>query len=298
MNHDELRAKVESFSQWHYEFDLDGITTPIFRKNHVIRHEQRERYFFDALVDMCGGSLKGLRVLDLGCNGGWWSLKAIEAGADFVAGMDGRQMHIDQANLVFEVKQVDPARYAFSVGNVLTDPWPAGEFDVVLCLGLLYHISKPVELMQRIAAANTDLLVIDTNLIDAGGPYWWSLRERLDDPRNTVDFETVLRPSRKAVVDLAKQFGYNVVPLPVNMTTFRGLRDYMIGERLAFLCAKRTDLSGLKSGPSDSTLPSLDGALRKSLRLARVAVSTVQLNARRGRTVLRHKSPDAVRGSH
>jgi tRNA (mo5U34)-methyltransferase len=295
MNHDELRAKVDNFSQWHYQFDLDGIITPIFDKNHVIRHEQRSRYFFDALVSVCGGSLKGLRVLDLGCNSGWWSLKAIDAGADFVAGIDGRQMHIDQANLVFETKHVDPARYEFSVGNVLTDPWPAGEFDVVLFLGLLYHISKPVELMQRIAAANTDLLVIDTQIIDAGGSYWLSYREPLDEARNAVDFETVLHPSRKAVVDLGKQFGYNVVPLPLNMTSFRGSPDYMIGERLAFLCAKRTDLSRLKSGPSDSALASIDGALRTSLRLTRAAVSTVRVNARR---VLGGKSANTTNGSH
>jgi ribosomal protein L11 methylase PrmA len=41
-------------------------------------------------------------VLDLGCNAGFWSLAAIDAGADLVVGIDGRQMHIDQANLVFE----------------------------------------------------------------------------------------------------------------------------------------------------------------------------------------------------
>ena len=107
MDHDELRDKIAAFPRWHYEFDLDGLVTPIFDKRHVTRHEQRSRYFFDALVDVCGGSLKGLRVLDLGCNAGWWSLKAIDAGCDFVTGIDGRQMHIDQANLVFEAKHVD-----------------------------------------------------------------------------------------------------------------------------------------------------------------------------------------------
>jgi SAM-dependent methyltransferase len=290
MNRDELRARVDSFPQWHYQFDLDGVITPIFDKSHVIRHEQRSHYFFDALVSVCGESLKGRRVLDLGCNSGWWSLKAIDAGADFVAGIDGRQMHIDQANLVFEAKHVDPGRYEFIVGNVLTDPWPVGEFDVVMFLGLLYHISKPVELMQRIAAVNTDLLVIDTQIIDAGGSYWLSFQEPLDEARNAVDFETVLHPSRKAVIDLGKQFGYNVVPLPLNMTSFRGSPDYMIGERLAFLCAKKTDLSRLKSGPSDSALTSIEVALRMSLRLARAGVSAVWLNARRGRIMLDRKS--------
>lgn len=197
MDHDELRAKIASFPRWHYEFDLDGLVTPIFDERHITRHEQRSRYFFDALVDVCGGSLKGLRVLDLGCNAGWWSLKSIDAGCDFVAGIDGRQMHVDQANLVFEAKHVDARRYEFIVGNVLSDPWPAEDFDVILCLGLLYHISKPVELMERIAATKADLVVIDTQIIDAGGSYWLSYREPLNEARNAIDYETVLHPSRK-----------------------------------------------------------------------------------------------------
>src|SRR5450759_3603387 len=97
-----LADRVDAFTQWHYEFDLgDGVVTPIFNRDHVNRHKQRARYFFDPLVNhCCGGSLAGKRVLDVGCNAGYWSLKALEAGADFVLGIDGRKMHVDQANLV------------------------------------------------------------------------------------------------------------------------------------------------------------------------------------------------------
>jgi len=59
----------------------------------------------EPLSELYGGSLKGKRVLDLGCNAGFWSLDALERGADFVLGLDGRRMHIDQANFVFEVKE-------------------------------------------------------------------------------------------------------------------------------------------------------------------------------------------------
>ena len=41
-----------------------------------------------------------------------WSLQALEAGADFVLGVDAEQMHVDQANLVFEAKGADPAAIA------------------------------------------------------------------------------------------------------------------------------------------------------------------------------------------
>ena len=112
-----LRERVAGFPRWHYEFDLGGVRTPIFDRKHVNRHVQRRDYFFAPLVRLCGGSLAGKRVLDLGCNAGFWSLAAIEAGADRVVGIDGRQMHVDQANVVFEAKGVDPARYRFFQGT-------------------------------------------------------------------------------------------------------------------------------------------------------------------------------------
>jgi hypothetical protein len=35
-------------------------------------------------------------------------------------------------------------------------------FDIALCLGLLYHVSKPMELSEKIAAVNIDVPLIDT----------------------------------------------------------------------------------------------------------------------------------------
>ena len=58
----------------------------------VNRHQQRRSYFFDPLVNALGGSLRGRRVLDLGCSAELWSLLALQAGAEFVLGIDGRSM--------------------------------------------------------------------------------------------------------------------------------------------------------------------------------------------------------------
>lgn len=109
-----LRQAIAAFPRWHYEFDLDGVRTPIADPTRINRHKQRKAYFFQPLVEACGGSLAGKRVLDLGCNAGFWSLAAIEAGADFVLGLDGRVMHIEQARLVFAEKRIDPRRYCFA----------------------------------------------------------------------------------------------------------------------------------------------------------------------------------------
>lgn len=252
MERSTIESRVASFSQWHYEFDLDGVRTPINRERDRNRHHERARYFHDQLVAVCGGSLAGKRVVDLGCNAGFWSLKAIEAGCDFVLGVDGRQMHIDQAELVFEVKEVDRARYEFQCANLFDFDFSAyPPFDVVLCLGLLYHVAKPTELFELMSSMNSDLLVVDTTLSLAQGSWIELHKDALDEPRNAVDYSLVFFPSRRAVLDIARQFGYEAVVLRPKPLSWDGMDDYRIGSRRAFLCSKKTDVRAVPADGED-----------------------------------------------
>jgi SAM-dependent methyltransferase len=254
---EQLRERVASFPRWHYEFEFpNGVRTPIFDRDHVNRNEQRKSYFFAPLVRLCGGSLAGKRVLDLGCNAGFWSLAAINAGADFVLGIDGRQMHIDQAHLVFDAKGVEPNRYRFELSDIFDVELRDEPFDIVLCLGLLYHVSKPFELMERIATWNHDLLVIDTRLhVGVRGPYFRMVPQDLDDPRFAVDRAIALHPTSAAVARLVSQYGYRCVMLRPRFTSWTGSGSYREGRRRAFICAKRTSLNDLDTEPVGANVP-------------------------------------------
>jgi tRNA (mo5U34)-methyltransferase len=242
----DLQARIDSFDRWHYRFEFDGgLTTPIFDHGHINRHEQRRKYFFEPLVKLCGGSLAGRRVLDLGCNAGYWSLQAADAGADFVLGIDGRQMHVDQANLVFSAKGVPASRYRFDCANVFGGAL-AEQFDVVLCLGLMYHVAKPLELFELMAATGAELLVVDTGILHLPGSFFRVRQEvTLDDPRAAVDYATVMIPTRQAVIDLARQFGYQAVTLEPDFADDAGMADYIEGDRRAFICSMTTPLTPL-----------------------------------------------------
>src|SRR5215210_3863152 len=203
MQDEEIRQKIASFPRWHYQFDLRGNLTPIHKKSRVNRHVQRKKHFFDPVVRLFGGSLEGKRVLDLACNAGYWSLASIEAGADYVLGIEGRQMHVDQASFVFDIKEVESDRYDFVVGDIFeTDFRQFGTFDVVLCLGLMYHISKHVELMEKISEVNDDILVIDTTLSKARGSVLKIVRQNPDNPMDAVDHGLAMKPTKQAVHDL------------------------------------------------------------------------------------------------
>lgn len=250
MDDQQIKDRIEAFPRWHYRFDLAGHRTPIYNPKAAVRHRNRARYFFDPMVELFGGSLRGKRVLDLGCNAGWWSLKAIEAGADYVLGVDGRRMHVEQSEFVFGVKGVERDRYDFVEANLFDlDFERYGEFDVVLCLGLLYHVSKPVDLMERIGSVGRDLLVVDTAISPSKRSIFEVRKDSLEEARDAVDYELVLVPSARAVHDLTSQFRYRTVTLkpefrnPAGEPDYRGANDYRRGLRRAFFCSRETDLS-------------------------------------------------------
>jgi tRNA (mo5U34)-methyltransferase len=230
-----MESRVEALRPWHYQFDLDGVITPIYRPDTITRHPERKRIGFDPFVRAMGG-LSGKRVLDLGSNAGWWSLAALDAGAEFVLGVDGRQKHIDQANLVFETKGVDPERYRFELGNIFTHDFQS--FDVVLCLGLMYHIAKPVELFEIFSRVDASYVLIDTHVSLIPTSAFRVALESLDSPRNAIDYEMTLIPSRQAMRDLAAQFGYETAILAPNVENWTAMEGYRQGTRAMFICSK------------------------------------------------------------
>jgi SAM-dependent methyltransferase len=231
-----LAARIARFPRWHYAFDLAGHSTATPGVTRLLRHAARLPYLIDPLVQACGGSLAGKRVLDLGCNAGFWSLHAYRRGAQFVMGVDARAMHVEQASLVFEVERADPAHFRFLREDVLRADWaPWGPFDVVLCLGLLYHVDRPVELFERIGATGARFVLVDTALSRLAGAAFEVRREDTGDPRNAIGSGLVLCPTRDAVLELAAAHGFSARVLEPAFADWRECDDYRDGDRRGFL---------------------------------------------------------------
>lgn len=233
----ELERRVAAFPVWHYDLDLGGVRTPIRDETRRNRHAERRRYFFDAAVERLGGSLEGRTVLDLGCNAGFWSLAAIEAGAGHVLGIDARPMHVEQSELVFEARGVPLERYEFRCADIYEiDLTAEGPFDLVLFLGLLYHVHDPVGLFERLRRWTDGMLVVDSTLSRAEGSVFALKQEPVEDPRNAARSEVVLVPTRQAMVDLAEASGFAAEVLEPGFSSWEGAEDYHDGRRRAMIC--------------------------------------------------------------
>lgn len=114
------------------------------------------------LLDMLfGADISGLRIADLGCLEGGFSLALAQRGAD-VLGIEARSLNIEKANLLREHFELKNLRFELGdVKDFQKDTF--GQFDVVLALGILYHLDHPVKWLQQLAAATRRVLILDTH---------------------------------------------------------------------------------------------------------------------------------------
>lgn len=193
-----IKQQVGSFPYWHYAFDLGhGIVTQPTHGD-PCRQAQRLNHIFPPLLHLAGGSLAGLTVLDLGCNQGFWSLEAARAGAVEVLGVDDRPEHVAAARFIASATDID--NVSFQALNVF-DPalLTHGQFDVVLCLGLLYHVDRPLELLERLHKLTRRWLVVDTSVVNVSAPILHLIYEDTGDPRNATREDGVgMQPQARA----------------------------------------------------------------------------------------------------
>jgi Methyltransferase domain len=108
--------------------------------------------------------LDGIRVLDLACLEGLYGLELALHGAEAV-GIEGREMNRAKAEVARQALGVENIRFVLDDVRNLS-PQTYGTFDVVLCLGILYHLDAPevFRLVEQVAEVCTGLAIIDTHV--------------------------------------------------------------------------------------------------------------------------------------
>jgi len=105
--------------------------------------------------------VKGLACLDVGCSSGFFSLKLKELGAKDVLGVDGGEQTRAIEQCRFAAAQLNlPARFE---RMSIYDLKPLGQaFDVVLCLGVFYHLRHPLLALENLRAVCKRDLIFQT----------------------------------------------------------------------------------------------------------------------------------------
>jgi len=248
-------VQMQSFDGWRYDFVIDGKHTldPVKHAGPIGRTANRKRIFMEPMF--ASEYLKGKRVLDLGCSTGYWSLLSIlEGGAAFVRGIDAGPNTIPLAELVFTKYNIPKSTYDFVFDDVYHRLEEEIEtYDIILCLGLFYHIKEPFRLLQLINKCCSGIVIIDTvvhNMPEA----IISVRP-VCDKSNLRDGEKMgveLVSSPKAICWMAETAGFhNFRMLRDEYDKITAMWDYIRGERVSFALSKSEDLDRIFPNAND-----------------------------------------------
>ena len=204
MEIDELKKEVASIRWWH-QIDLGhGIITPGL--NMPARRLKRLHLPDD---------LSGMTVLDIGAWDGFFSFEAERRGASRVVALDsfcwsgagwGTKAGFNLARRVLNSKVEDRELKVLDIS-----PDTVGTYDVVLFLGVLYHMRHPLLALERVASVTKQLLVLETHVdeeLSARPSMAFYPGSELDgDPTNWWG------PNVKAVKAMLKDVGFPSVQL-------------------------------------------------------------------------------------
>jgi 2-polyprenyl-3-methyl-5-hydroxy-6-metoxy-1,4-benzoquinol methylase len=138
---EELSAELERLASFHHNLDLphqpstflaDKSRRPVekTRVSNLVKHASL------SLLDACGGSCAGKRVLDVACNCGGFTFEAAKHGADHVLGFGLVEHYLEEAALIKRANEAE--RVEFRNLNIEDlDETDVGRFDVTFCFGIL-----------------------------------------------------------------------------------------------------------------------------------------------------------------
>jgi tRNA (mo5U34)-methyltransferase len=133
---EEIERRVTELGPWFHNLCLRGVQTA---PNHFLGDypSAKWRSFENAIPS----DLTGMTVLDVGCNGGFYSIEMKRRGAKRVLGIDHDDGYLQQARFAAGVLDLDICFEQMSVYDV---PKLRERFDVVLFMGVFYHLRHPL----------------------------------------------------------------------------------------------------------------------------------------------------------
>jgi tRNA (mo5U34)-methyltransferase len=154
----ELRAEIDRLP-WFHQIDFgNGILTPGSIRASKIRRVSR--MLFD------GMDLVGRTLLDVGCWDGAYSIEAARRGAAVTATDHYVWQEVPARRQAFElaIRRLAPTVRALDIPVEELTIERVGSFDIVLFLGVLYHLRDPLDALERVARLAVDTMIVETRM--------------------------------------------------------------------------------------------------------------------------------------
>lgn len=150
-----IQSRIQELGPWFHNMRLGGVWTA---PEHFLGDYPAVKFrrFADALPK----DLTGMTVLDVGCNAGFYSLEMKRRGAERVLGIDSDPAYLAQARFAAEVSGLSIELKQLDVYQVAA---LHERFDLVIFMGVLYHLRHPLLALDLLYAhAVKDLLLFQS----------------------------------------------------------------------------------------------------------------------------------------
>lgn len=211
-------------------------------------HEARRRTLEVLLREIVGGRRDKVSVLDLGCGVGYFSQFLLQAGFDVTA-IDARQANVDEA-----------ARRATGAKLLCKDIEDKeirslGQFDVTVCLGLLYHLENPFSAIRNLYSLTRAVAVIESMVVP-GEAAACRLVQEYEGEDQALAYIALI-PSETAMVSMLLQAGFSFIYRTNERTEHKDFSaDHDNHRRRVFIVASHEELqSDLLDRIDDVKLP-------------------------------------------
>ena len=155
MTKTEIRQRVEELGPWFHNINLQGVHTA---PEHFLGDYPSTK--FQAFSHAIPSDLRGVSVLDIGCNAGFYALEMKRRGADRVVAIDSDEAYLAQARFAASISQEEIDFRKLSVYKVAE---LKEKFDLVLFMGVLYHLRHPLLALDLLHEHVTrDLLIFQS----------------------------------------------------------------------------------------------------------------------------------------
>ena len=154
--HEQLTRQIAALGDWFHNINLRGVWTapahflgdfPNLKWKHIATEIPQ--------------NLAGASVLDIGCNGGFYSLEMKRRGAERVVAIDVDERYLNQARFAAETLGLD---IEFEMRSVYDVDGIPGQFDYVLFMGVLYHLRYPLYALDKVVKKVAGKLIFQTML--------------------------------------------------------------------------------------------------------------------------------------
>lgn len=150
----ELANHINDLGEWFHNINLHGLHTA---PNHFLGDFPQVKW--KQIASIFPQDMQGASVLDLGCNGGFYSIELKRRGAARVLGVDVDDRYLRQARFAADVLGLDIEFEKRSVYDVDDIP---GVFDYVLFMGVFYHLRYPLYALDKVIRKVRGKLIFQT----------------------------------------------------------------------------------------------------------------------------------------